>query len=454
MLRYLNRHSFYNRLTHSYVIGKLNTSETPNLTYPFTRVITTIKKSRAKDMSEQLEQKIITEITPKRLLYKTPSPVRVCAYVRVSTNHDDQLSSFQSQAAYYQDKLSQASRCILVGIFSDAGISGAKDNRLGFQTMLSKARNGEIDLIYTKSISRFARNTLLLLNVVRELREIGVGIIFEEQNINTLRAEGELMLTVLAGIAEEERKSVRSNVQWAMKNKCLRGEVMVDTNRLIGYSKNQSGKLVINPAQAKIVREIYQLYLNGLSAYKIANTLNRQHIPHYSRSPWSSKRILSIISNEKYMGACLMQKSFVNDVGRQIPNNGQLDQYWVDDDHPAIISREDWDLAQKIRQRRAKKVYPFSSLLHCAYCGSTLIRVSHQGRWFSWICGRYLNQGKAACPGTRITEPKLIALTQDHPIIEPAIIEEIPHGEKPAKRNQKSYRFKPFPPDNKKQQEC
>jgi DNA invertase Pin-like site-specific DNA recombinase len=215
-------------------------------------------------MPGQLGQKIITEITPRQLLYKTPRPVMVCAYVRVSTNHDDQLSSFQSQAAYYQDKFSQVSNRIVVGIFSDAGISGAKENRPGFQAMLSKARNGEIDLIYTKSISRFARNTLLLLNVVRELREIGVGIIFEEQNINTLRAEGELMLTVLAGIAEEERKSVRSNVQWALKNKCLRGEVMVDTNRLIGYSKNQSGKLVIDSVQAEVVKKIYQLYLNGL----------------------------------------------------------------------------------------------------------------------------------------------------------------------------------------------
>lgn len=403
-------------------------------------------------MPEQLGQRIITEITPKRLLYKTPSPVRVCAYVRVSTNHDDQQNSFQSQTAYYQDRFTHASKCILVGIFSDAGISGAKENRPGFQAMLSKARNGEIDLIYTKSISRFARNTLLLLNVVRELREIGVGIIFEEQNINTLRAEGELMLTVLAGIAEEERKSVRSNVQWALKNKCLRGEVMVDTNRLIGYSKNQSRKLVINLVQAKVVQKIYRLYLDGLSANKIAQILNRQHIPYYSRSPWSSKRILSIISNEKYMGACLMQKSFVNAAGRQVPNRGQLDQYWVEDDHSAIISREDWDRAQQIRQRRAKKAYPFSSLLHCAFCGSTLIRVAHQGRWFSWICGRYLHQGKSACLGSRISEPQLIALTQDNPITEPVILEEIHHGEEPAKRSQKNYRFKPLPSEYKRNQ--
>jgi len=190
----------------------------------------------------------VTEITrrPKPLFLTTR--LKVCAYVRVSTDSREQLSSLENQTQYYEGLISSNPDYQYCGIFSDAGISGARENRPGFLAMMEKARSGEIDLIITKSISRFARNTLLLLRYVRELRDIGVGIIFEEEMVHTLRSEGELMLTVLAAIAEEERKSVCSNVQWAMQNKCRRGEVMVDTKRLLGYDKDAKGNLVINEA--------------------------------------------------------------------------------------------------------------------------------------------------------------------------------------------------------------
>ena len=173
--------------------------------------------------------KKITEITRKYNPFIPPTRLRVCAYVRVSTEHEGQLNSLQNQTEYYERLLGSNPTYEYCGIFSDAAVSGAKEERPGFRAMLKKASAGEIDLIFTKSISRFARNTLMLLKYVRELKEAGVGIIFEEQNINTLDAEGELMLTVLAAIAEEERRSVCSNVQWAMQNKFKRGEVMVDT---------------------------------------------------------------------------------------------------------------------------------------------------------------------------------------------------------------------------------
>ena len=189
-----------------------------------------------------MSERIVKEIPRKYRSVPPSRPVRVCAYVRVSTSHDEQLNSLHSQTDYYEHKFVGHPPYAFMGIFSDAGISGAKENRPGFQAMLKHAKAGKIDLIFTKSISRFARNTLMLLQVVRELRAIGVGIIFEEQNINTLEAEGELMLTMLAVIAEEERKSVRTNVQWAMRNKFMRGEVMVDTKRLLGYGKDDSGK--------------------------------------------------------------------------------------------------------------------------------------------------------------------------------------------------------------------
>lgn len=392
---------------------------------------------------KQPHNRIVTVITPKHYSTTPPRPVRICAYVRVSTGYEGQQNSFRSQTDYYEHKFSNDPHYVFMGIFSDAGISGAKENRPGFQAMLKMARAGEIDLIYTKSISRFARNTLLLLQVVRELRMIGVGIIFEEQNINTLSVEGELILTVLAGIAEEECKSVRTNVQWAMRNKFLRGEVMVDTNRLIGYGKDESGKLVIIPSQAEVVRKIFRLYLDEMSAYRIAQVLDQQRIPTYTNYPWNSQRILSIISNEKHMGACLMQKSYVDENGKLTLNRGQRDKYWVDDDHPAIISRKDWDQAQLIRQSRVRKVHPFTRLLHCVLCGSTLFRVNYANGGVSWICNRYLRQGKAVCSGTRITEPRLVALTKDLPITKPVIVEEVHHGQKSKKRCQKNYRFTP-----------
>lgn len=387
--------------------------------------------------------RIITEITPIHQYIPSFKPIHICAYVRVSTSHDEQLMSLRNQSEYYQQKFSGQPNHVLVGVFSDAGISGTKENRPGFQSMLTKARAGELDVIYTKSISRFARNTLLLLQVVRELRAIDVAIIFEEQNINTLNAEGELMLTVLAGIAEAEQKSTRTNIQWTMQKKFLRGKVMVNTNLLLGYDKDESGNLVINHEQAKVVRKIFQMYLGKKSAYKIAQILNMQQVPTYLSKNWQASRVLSIISNEKYIGACLMQKSYVDESGRQVKNSGQRDRYWVDDDHPAIITRADYDQAQLIRQSRARKTYPFTSLLHCYYCGSVMIRVVHGRRWVSWICSKYLQKGKAACAGTRIAEPRLIELSNKKPINTPVVVKKVHHGQKSRTQRKKNYSFTP-----------
>ena len=385
----------------------------------------------------------ITEVTrqPKSLFLT--DRLKVCAYVRVSTDHREQLNSLENQTQYYERLISSNPDYEYCGIFSDAGISGAKENRPGFLAMLEKARIGEIDLIITKSISRFARNTLMLLKYVRELRDMGVGIIFEEEMVNTLKSEGELLLTVLAAIAEEERKSVRSNVQWAMQNKCKRGEVMVDTNRLLGYDKDSKGNLIINQEQAKIVRQIYKLYLNGISGYKIAQMLNDQSIPTYNKKPWSSHRIIRIISNEKYAGDCLMQKSFVADNGRQIINRGQKDKYYIEDNHPAIITRLDWEAAQQIRESRIKKTYPFSSMLRCPFCGASLSRVVHEGQWVSWICATYLHKGKAMCQGMRITDGILQELVKDIHIIEPMVVEGVIYGKGRKKRTKEDFRLVP-----------
>ena len=385
----------------------------------------------------------IIEITRRQPPLLIPARLKVCAYVRVSTDHREQMNSLENQTQYYERLISSNPDYEYRGIFSDAGISGAKENRPGFMAMMEKARSGEVDLIITKSISRFARNTLLLLKYVRELRDIGVGVIFEEEMVNTLKSEGELLLTVLAAVAEEERKSVRGNVRWAMENKCKRGEVMVDANRLLGYDKDAQGNLVINEGQAAIVRQIYRLYLEGISGYKIARILNDQNIPTYTKKPWSSQRILRIISNEKYTGDCMMQKSFVNDNGRQIINRGQRAKYLIENNHPAIIDRKDWEAAQQIRESRRKKAYPLSSMLRCPFCGASLTRVVHERRWVSWICATYLRKGKAKCPGMRIADGVLQEIVKDTPVTEPVVVEGVIYGKGRKKRSQADLRLIP-----------
>ena len=385
----------------------------------------------------------IIEITRRQPPLLIPARLKVCAYVRVSTDHREQMNSLENQTQYYERLISSNPDYEYRGIFSDAGISGAKENRPGFIAMMEKARSGEVDLIITKSISRFARNTLLLLKYVRELRDIGVGVIFEEEMVNTLKSEGELLLTVLAAVAEEERKSVRGNVRWAMENKCKRGEVMVDANRLLGYDKDAQGNLVINEGQAAIVRQIYRLYLEGISGYQIARILNDQNIPTYTKKPWSSQRILRIISNEKYTGDCMMQKSFVNDNGRQIINRGQRAKYLIENNHPAIIDRKDWEAAQQIRESRRKKAYPLRSMLRCPFCGASLTRVVHQHRWVSWICATYLRKGKAKCPGMRIADGVLQEIVKDTPITEPMVVEGVIYGKGRKKRSKEDFHLVP-----------
>ena len=393
-------------------------------------------------MNSENLKRIVKEISPKKMLMIGHKKIKVCAYIRVSTSHQGQLNSLQNQKEYYERRLISNPDYEYCGIFSDSGISGAKEERPGFLEMIEKAKKGEIDLIITKSISRFARNTVLLLKYVRALKELGVGVIFEEQKINTLKADGELLLTVLGAITDEERKVVSSNVRWAMQNKFKRGEVMVDTNRLIGYGKDENGNLSINKEQGKIVSKIFRMYLDGNSAYKIAKVLNSANVPTYRNNQWTHSRISSILSNEKYVGDCLMQKAFVSDSGKEVINRGQRSKYYIKNNHPPIIKRKDWERAQKIREERKTKTYKFTSMLKCPYCGASLIRIVHQGRWISWICATYMQKGKSACTGMRIPDGKLNELTKDTPLIEPVVVEEVIDGQN---RKQNSQKSTPYP---------
>jgi DNA invertase Pin-like site-specific DNA recombinase len=387
--------------------------------------------------------KSIVEISREKIPMPMPSRTRVCAYVRVSTGHEGQLKSLENQTEYYQNKFSNSPHYSFVGVFSDAGISGSKSNRPGFQEMLTRARAGEIDLIFTKSISRFARSTLMLLEVVRELRDIGVGVIFEEQNINTLSSEGEMMLTILASIAEEERKAVCSNVAWAMQNKFKRGEVLVDTNRLLGYDKDENGHLVINEEEAEIVRLIFKLYLQGLSSLKIVKILNDEGVPSYTGNPWITNRILSIIANEKYVGDMLQQKAYVNETGSLVRNWGQMPKYFVKDSHPGIISREDWEKVQEVRKRRRRNEYPLTSLIKCPYCGASLTHCTDYKKRSYWHCYNYLSKGKSFCKGMNIWDSELLEMTKDLNITQPLVLVEVDHEEGRNISAKKNFRLVP-----------
>lgn len=310
--------------------------------------------------------------------------------------------------------------------------------------MMQKSRAGDIDLIITKSISRFARNTVMLLKNVRELKELGVGVIFEEQKINTLKADGELMLTVLGAIAEEERKAVCSNIRWSIQKRYKNGEASTSIKKVLGYERDANGEVVINKEKAEIVRKIFELYLGGMKGYGIAQKLNKEKVPTYTDKPWSSDRILSIISNEKYKGDCLMQKTFITDDGRQIVNNGQKDKYYTENSHPAIVSKSDWDKAQAIRENRKPKDYQFTELLKCAYCGANLIRVVQYKKQIAWVCATYMQKGKSVCNGIKIYEERLKAILGDKEINEPMVIEEVTDGKITKYSKQKNFNFIPL----------
>lgn len=212
--------------------------------------------------------------------------LKVCAYARVSTDSLKQEDSLENQTSTYERIITSNPTYEYVGIYADQGISGYSENRPAFQSMIEKARAGEIDLIITKSVSRFARNTVTVLKVARELKELGVGIFFEEQNINTLSGDGEMMLTVLASFAQEESRSMSENNKWTMKKKFERGEIMVNTRRFMGYDKNEYGELIINLEEAKIVQGIFNMYLQGIGSFKIAAKLNEEGVQTITGKKW------------------------------------------------------------------------------------------------------------------------------------------------------------------------
>ena len=366
---------------------------------------------------------------------------RVCAYVRVSTSHTEQLNSLENQTSYYERKIRGDPGYVFCGIYSDSGIPGSKEERPAFQAMMAAARRGEIDLILTKAVSRFARNTELLLSTVRELKGLGVAVIFEDKKINTLSAQGEMFLTVLASFAEEERKAVRRNIQWSIRSGYKQGKPALSIQRLLGYRKAKDGKIEIDEEEAAIVRMIFSRYLAGGSTKRIAKELTEEQV---MGMPWNDLRILKTLKNERYIGDCLLQKTFVADSGKQVRNEGQLAQYYIEDHHPAIIGRDVWEAAQLRLKACANKSYPFSGMLRCAYCGATLIRSIADGKTVSWRCATYLHHRKAACKGVKVPDRIVQAFHEKNPITEPMVVKETDNAGRTQSRTLEHYDFSPL----------
>ncbi len=309
---------------------------------------------------------------------------RVAGYARVSTELEEQQSSYEAQIDYYTAYIQSRSDWELAGIYTDEGITATNTrHREGFNSMVRDALGGKIDLIITKSVSRFARNTVDSLTTVRDLKDKGVEVYFEKENIWTLDSKGELLITIMSSLAQEESRSISENVTWGHRKRFADGRVSVAYSRFLGYDKSADGTLVINPEEAETVRLIYRLYLNGLSAYIIAKRLTELDIPTPCKNKrWCVSTIRSILTNEKYKGDALLQKSFTVDflTKKRKRNSGEVPQYYVEHSHEPIISPELFEMVQLERRRRAKNIEMsksgrcsgvsiFSGKIKCGDCG-------------------------------------------------------------------------------------
>lgn len=365
---------------------------------------------------------------------------RVCAYARVSTDSIEQGESFENQVITYEKLIKSNPEYEFVEVYADQGISGTSEKRPEFQRMMEDCRNGKIDLIITKSISRFARNTTIVLNYTRELKQLGIGVYFEENNINTLSAEGELMMTVLASFAQEESRSISENNKWSIGKRFERGEGMINTTRFMGYDKDETGDLVINKAEAKIVRRIFEMYLSGEGCHRIAKILNDEGIKTITGSKWHPSTIKGMLINEKYKGDFHIQKYYTPEGKRNhtVKNNGEVKSFYVSENHPAIVREEEWQQVQELMQYHKEQRniqsgdkyqnrYPMSGMLICPHCGKSLRRRYVYNRKVEWICSTYIQEGKEACKGIRVRDELLTGLS----FIEPMVVEEVSeNGEK------------------------
>lgn len=350
---------------------------------------------------------------------------RVAAYARVSSGKDAMLHSLSAQVSYYSEMIQSHTGWEYVGVYADEALTGTKDNRAQFQQMLKDCRNGKVDMIITKSISRFARNTVTMLETVRELKTYNVEVYFEKENIYSLSGDGELMLTILSSFAQEESLSVSENCKWRIRNQFKEGRPSSTT--ILGY-KLVDGKLEIVPEEANVVKMIFSDYLSGMGKTAIIKKLIEKSVPTKLGGSWSDGAIYTILRNEKYAGNLLLQKTFnQNHMNKKkCKNNGELAKYYVKSSHEAIIEPEIFEKVQEEIKRRAdykesnkgsKQEYPFTGKLTCMGCGKTYRRkINNSGTKYAkpvWICTTFNNFGKENCDSKHVPESVLLNITAE-----------------------------------------
>ncbi len=364
----------------------------------------------------------------ERRIRKVMSPVpkpskraRVAAYARVSSGKDAMLHSLSAQVSYYSSLIQNNPRWEYSGVFADEAQTGTKDERPEFRRLLADCEAGNIDMVITKSVSRFARNTVTLLETVRKLKALKIDVFFEKENIHSMSGDGELMLTILASFAQEESKSVSDNCKWRIRERFKNGE-MVSLRYMYGYDITRED-IAINEPEAVAVRSIFRDYIAGVSVSDIARRLQEAEVPRAFSEEWTQKRVRDILGNEKYAGNALLQKKYVKDhLGKKLAwNHGELPMYFAKCTHPAIVSEETYRLAQTRRAQNREKTntkgdisarYPFSSMIVCANCGKSYRRITSRGR-AAWNCDTYVRNGAAACPAKKIPEETLEAVTAE-----------------------------------------
>lgn len=371
------------------------------------------------------------KVTKVAHLPKLQSKKRVAAYCRVSSGKDAMLHSLSAQVSYYNELIQKEEGWEFVGVYADEAITGTKEERADFQRMISDCRDGKIDMILTKSISRFARNTLTVLETVRMLKALGVDVLFEEQNIHTMSSDGELMLTILASYAQEESRSASENQKWRIKKNFEEG--MPWNGRMLGY-RMRDGQYYIIPDEAEVVRRIYREYLEGAGPNLISKRLTDDGVPTRNGGIWQPQTIAKILRNYTYTGNLLLQKTFRENhiTKRTIKNEGQKPRYLAEDTHEAIIDPSIFNAVQAEIERRAdlltpsqphKSQYPYTGKIVCAKCGKHFRRKTTKTQ-LVWVCATFNTRGKRFCASKQIPESTLDALVAEI-VSNPADIQKI-----------------------------
>jgi DNA invertase Pin-like site-specific DNA recombinase len=353
--------------------------------------------------------------------------LRVAAYCRVSTDSDEQATSYEAQIEHYTAYIQKNPEWELAGIFADDGLSGTDTRKRGqFNLLIEECMAGKIDMIITKSISRFARNTLDCLKYIRQLKEQNIPVFFEKENINTMDSKGEVLLTIMASLAQQESQSLSQNVKLGLQYRYQQGLVQVNHNRFLGYTKDEDGRLIIEPQEAEIVKRIYREYLEGASLQQIDQGLEVDGIlTAANKKRWWPETLRKILQNEKYIGDALLQKTYTVDFlsKKRVKNNGIVPQYYMEGSHEAIIPRDLYMQVQEEMVRRAnlhsgakrkKRVYSskyaLSSIVYCPRCGEIYRRIAWNNRGkhsIVWRCCTRVEHGPTACDAPTIQENDL-----------------------------------------------